>query len=395
MSSGDSIALVGGKVYPSPAEPPIEDATVLIREGTIAAVGSRPSVDVPSDLPRLDCSGRTILAGFWNSHVHFFERKWANADTIPDGELARQLRDMLTSYGFTSAFDTGSSWDNTRAIRDRIESGEVPGPRIYSTGEALLAKSAMPPPRILGVLGFMPFDAPEISAPSQAVEASRKLLTEGVDAIKIHLQPPPPPNAPFPVEAIAPTVDEAHRAGKPVFVHPTSGEDVMRSVEAGVDVIAHTTPGSGAWEEPLLRAMKQADVAVTPTLTLWRSAMRHDRASVQERFTRTAIDQLRAWVEIGGTALFGTDLGAVDYDPSGEYALMERAGMSFPQILESLTLAPATRFGHSDRCGRIAVGMQADLVAIEGDPTLDVFRLASVAHTWRAGRMLYNVDTPI
>jgi hypothetical protein len=58
----------------------------------------------------LDCSGLTITAGFWNSHVHFFERKWANAATIPAPELTRQLQEMLTRYGFTSVFDLGSMW---------------------------------------------------------------------------------------------------------------------------------------------------------------------------------------------------------------------------------------------------------------------------------------------
>ena len=84
--------------------------------------------------------------------------------------------------------------------------------------------------------------------------------------------------------------------------------------------------------------MKKRRVALTPTLTLWKSAMRHDRISAQEQFANTAIGQLRAWVASGRAVLFGTDLGAVDYDPSEEYALMAEAGMSFRQILASLLL---------------------------------------------------------
>ena len=93
---------------------------------------------IPQNAQILECPRMTVTAGFCNSHVHFFERKWANvADTPPD-EVARQLRDMLTRYGFTSVFDTGSMWDNTRCLRDRINSGEVPGPRLRSTGEGLV-----------------------------------------------------------------------------------------------------------------------------------------------------------------------------------------------------------------------------------------------------------------
>jgi len=385
------LALVGGTIYASPTEEPIQDGVVLIQDGKIVAVGSSTSIEVPQTVQSLDCSGLTITAGFWNSHVHFFERKWANAATIPGPELGRQLQDMLTQYGFTSVFDTGSMWENTRGLRNRIESGEVPGPRIRSTGEALVAPGAVPSERILSILGFMTFPAPEITDAAQASEASRKLLEEGVDGIKLHLQTPPPPNPPFPESAIAAAVSEAHRSGKPVFVHPNSAADVLAAVRGGVDVIAHTTPRSGPWDETLLTTMKEERVALTPTLTLWKSAMRHDRITAQDQFANTAIDQLRAWVASGGTVLFGTDIGAVDYDPSEEYALMEQAGMSFRQILASLTVAPAERFGESEQLGRIAAGLQADLVVLKDDPFNDIRALGVVQYTLRAGKIIYRL----
>src|SRR6266851_5761987 len=111
--TGD-LALVGGTINVSPTEEPIRDGVVLIQGGKIAAVGRRAVVQVPQTVQSIDCSGRTITAGFWNSHVHFFERKWANAATIPAPELNRQLQDMLTRYGFASVFDIGSMWENTR-----------------------------------------------------------------------------------------------------------------------------------------------------------------------------------------------------------------------------------------------------------------------------------------
>src|SRR6266852_4913045 len=122
------LALVGGTIYVSPTEAPIHKGVVLIRDGKIAAVGSKALLAVPEAGQSLDCSGLTITAGFWNCHVHFFERKWANAADIPAPELGAQLQDMLTRFGFTSVFDLSSMWDNTRRLRDRIESGEVPGP---------------------------------------------------------------------------------------------------------------------------------------------------------------------------------------------------------------------------------------------------------------------------
>src|SRR5436305_470977 len=103
-------AIVGATIYISPTEEPIRDGVVLIEDGRIAAVGSKASVAIPAGTETLDCSGMTMTAGFWNSHVHFFERKWANAETIPVAELGRQLQDMLTRYGFTNVFDLSSKW---------------------------------------------------------------------------------------------------------------------------------------------------------------------------------------------------------------------------------------------------------------------------------------------
>lgn len=389
-SPNGDLALVGGTIYVSPTEEPIRDGVVLIEGGKIAAVGNRMSLKVPQSTQSLDCSGHTITAGFWNSHVHFFEKKWASVATIPAPELSRQLEDMLTRYGFTSVFDTGSMWENTRRLRDRIESGEVLGPRIRSTGEALVAPSAIPPERILSIMGYMTFPAPEIAHAAQAVTASRKLLAEGVDGIKLHLQTPPPPNPPFPGSAIPAAAEEAHRLGKPVFVHPNSRADILAAVRGGVDIIAHTTPRSGPWDKTLLSAMKERNVALTPTLSLWKSFMRHDRISAQEQFADTAIGQLRAWVDAGGTVLFGTDLGAVDYDPSEEYLLMAEAGMGFREILASLTTEPAARFGESKQLGRIAAGLQADLVILKDDVSENIRGLAAVQYTLRAGKIVYR-----
>ena len=157
------LALVGGTVYVSPTEHPIRDGVVLIRAGKIDTVGSRPQVQIPRSAQIIDCSGLTITAGFWNSHVHFFERKWANVATIPAPELTRQLQEMLARYGFTSVFDLGSMWENTRRLRDRIESGEVTGPRIRSTGEALVPPGALPSEQVLNLMGTIKFPAPEIA----------------------------------------------------------------------------------------------------------------------------------------------------------------------------------------------------------------------------------------
>ena len=118
------LALVGGTIHADPTAAPIADGVVLIQAGKISAVGSsagsRAPVKLPPTVPTLDCAGGAITAGFWNSHMHFFERKWADVAAIPAAELGRQLQGMLTRYGFTSVFDLSSLWENTRRLRGRI-----------------------------------------------------------------------------------------------------------------------------------------------------------------------------------------------------------------------------------------------------------------------------------
>ena len=370
------MALVGGTIYVTPEADPIRDGIVFIQDGKVAAASG---ATVPPDTEVVNCAGLTITAGFCNSHVHFFERKWANAAAIPAAELMRQLQDFLTRYGFTTVFDLSSPWQNTRVLRDRIESGEVPGPRIRSTGQGLLAPGVLPPEAVNNLMGLMKYPIATTADATAAGAAAKRLVHEGVNGIKLFLKS-------FPVAGIAAAVAEARRAAMPVFVHPTDGADVLAALRAGVDVIAHTTPQSGPWDDKLLAAIKRA--ALTPTLTLWKHYMRHDRLSTQEQMTQTAVGQLRAWIGAGGSVLFGTDLGAVEPDPAEEYALMAAAGMSFRQILASLTTTPGERFGRP--MGRIAAGLDADITVLNGDPAKDIRALADVRYTLRAGKIVYR-----
>jgi imidazolonepropionase-like amidohydrolase len=386
-----ALALVGGTIYVGPTEDPIRDGVVIIRGGKIDAVGQRSSLQIPQNLETLDCAGLTIVAGFWNSHVHFMERQWAGAADIPAAELSRQLQAMLTRYGVTSVFDTGSSWDNTRRLRDRIESGELPGPRIRSTGEILVPKGGSIKSDILDVIGSMRIQTPEIADVESALAASKKLLDAGADGIKLYAATWYPPFVTLPESAMLAASEEAHRRGKPVFAHPTNRTGLLAALRGGADILVHTTPQSGAWDETVLSAMKERGVALIPTLKLWKYELRHDRVSARERFAGLGIGQLRAWLASGGAVLFGTDVGYMnDYDPSDEYDLMAEAGMSFRQILASLTAAPAQRFGASKQLGRIAPGFTADLVILGRDPSKDVRGFGAVQYTIRDGVIIYR-----
>lgn len=382
------LAFVGATLYTSADAAPVPDAVVLVKDRKIAAAGSR-SVAVPHGFEIVDCSNCAITPGLWNSHVHFFERKWARAAETPARELERQLQDAFLRFGFTGAFDLSSLWENTAKLRERIESGEVAGPLIRSTGEGLVSPGALPSDTVTRMMGVMPTPMPEVDDVAQATKAAKALLEKGADAIKLFVQSAASGAPAFSIEIISAVAEEAHRVGRLVFAHPATGDDVLTAIRGGADVIAHTTPHSGAWSDAIFEAVRERTPALTPTLALWQYFSRHDRLSAQEQTVDTAAGQLRGWIAAGGTVLFGTDLGAVEPDPLPEYRLMESAGMSFAEILASLTSMPAQLSADESHPGRITAESAADLVVVRGDPGTDIGALANVRFTLRGGRVIF------
>ena len=390
-AASTSLALVGGTIYFSPTDAPIANGIVVMRDGKIVAVGPKLSVQIPPGTETLDCAGSTITAGFWNSHVHFMERKWSDPAKIPAAELTRELQGMLTQYGFTNVFDTGSVLENTRAIRDRIESGEVLGPRIRTTGPIIYPKGGAGTPELLDVIGAMRSSMPEVSTPEEARAAAKQSLDGGSDGIKLYAATWYPPFAELPEDAMRAAIEEAHARHKPAFAHPTNVKAMLAAVRAGVDVVVHTTPQRGEWDQNVLNTLKQAHVAIIPTLKLWRYELRHERMTIRDQFVASSVAQLHAWLGANGEILFGTDVGYMnDYDTSDEYSLMAEAGMNARQILASLTTAPASRFGDEAHTGRLMPGAAADLVVLRDDPTKNVRAFANVRYTIRNGVVIYD-----
>jgi imidazolonepropionase-like amidohydrolase len=131
---------------------------------------------------------------------------------------------------------------------------------------------------------------------------------------------------------------------------------------------------------------------MVPTLKIFPHELRREKVppAIVERILGTAQAQLRAFAEAGGQVLFGTDVGYMpDYDPTDEYVYMHAAGLTYAQILTSLTTAPADRFGRASRTGRLAVGLDGDVAVVEGDPAQDLRALARVRYALRQGRVVF------
>jgi imidazolonepropionase-like amidohydrolase len=384
-TTSTALALRGATIYAAPDQDPIRDGVVLIRDGTIAAVGTPSDVAIPAGTAALDLTGTTLVAGFWNSHVHFSGPQWADAGTAPPARLNRAFQDMLTRWGFTTVVDTGSSLDNTLALRRRVAGG-VDGPAIFTTGDILF------PPGSAERLGAAATRY-QVDTPERATAAARDLLDRGADAIKVYAQTFWNLDVKLSPAVLAAVVAHAHGRHAQVFAHPSNREGLYNSVDAGVDVLMHTTPQIGPWGHDLIARMRAAHIALVPTLTLWRFELSREQApqSDIDAFQKRGTAQLREYFEAGGTILFGTDVGYMsDFTTLEEFQKMAEAGMGFRGILASLTTAPAAQRGLAERTGRIAAGFAADLTALDEDPAANVGAFARVRYTIRGGRIIYD-----
>jgi imidazolonepropionase-like amidohydrolase len=380
-ANAQTLALVGGSVYASPDATPLPDAVVVTTGGAITAIGRRGEVQIPADARIIDCTGKTIVAGFWNSHVHFTQEPWRNAANAPVASLEEHMRAMLTKWGFTTVWDLGSDPNDTLALRRRIAANEVAGPNIFLAG-SIFPKGGHPV--------YLPAEMklPEAATPDEATQMARGYLAMGLDGMKLftgaYMGSKPVVNMDVAVAKAA--VDVAHAQGRPVFAHPQNQIGVDTVIAAGVDILAHTSPGQPTTAEQLVQ-FKLHGTALIPTLALFTTVVLDP--GMAARLVESGVNQLKAFSDNGGVVLFGTDVGFTKlYDTTLECELMHRA-LSERQVLASLTTNPAQYFKAAKK-GRVELGFDADLAVLDDDPVADVHNLAKVAYTLRAGQVIYQ-----
>ena len=388
------LAIVGATVYPSPVAAAFEKATVLLRDGRIERVGTMAEVRVPAGVTVIDATGMTMVAGFWNSHVHLIVPDLLNAKSRPAAVLDAALQRMLTRWGFTAVFDVASGPGNSLALRARIESGELAGPLVLTVDAPFYPQNGTPV-YVRKTYEENGWPSAEVATASEAVARARQQIADGADGVKLFTGAILGPNDVLPMDAaIAKSVvDVAHARRKIAFAHPTDLRGLEIAMDAGVDVLAHPTPGAGPWPASLVERIATRGMALVPTLELIEIELRRSGAPqpVLERFAREAAQQVKAYADARGTILFGTDVGYIDaVDTARELRLMADAGLDWRAILASLTTNPAARYGFAARKGRIAAGMDADLVLLGSDPARDPAAFADVRITLRGGKVLYR-----
>lgn len=388
-------ALRGVKLYPAPDAPPVDDGVVLVREGRIVGVGTRDAA--PRGVAPLapGCDGGVVVAGFQNSHVHLNGAVFANARTAKAATLQDGLTALLTRYGFTTAFDIASDRDNTLALRQRMDQGELKGPRLLTAGLPLFPPQGLPvyldhfDPAFLAKL-------PQPASVAAALATVRQNLDAGAEATKLFLVTPqrnrPPQRMAADIAEAA--AAETHRRGHLVFAHPTDLDGVRAALRAGVDILAHPPLGvPGPWPTELLDALRAAGVHMVPTLKLLRYELAKEQVPPAQAgpVLQDSVREFGRFAAAGGKVLFGTDVDYMeDSDPTEEYELLAQAGLRPMQILASLTTTPAERWNEASRRGRLMPGMDADIVVLDGDPAQSVRHFANVKCALRGGRVIFS-----
>jgi imidazolonepropionase-like amidohydrolase len=381
IGRAQDLAITHASVYSAPGAPIRKNITVVIRHGVIAGVGER--LRIPKDIETISCQGCVVLAGFWNAHVHFMEPKWNDAAHQTADKLTRQMSDMVTHSGFTTVVDTGSDGENTTALRQRVESGEVLGPRIITSGLPIFPAHALPyylaglPEELKAKLG-------QPDTPAEAAAFVDKNRAVGSDIVKLFTGSIVSPDhiIPMQVPIARAAADEAHRYGQLVFSHPSNLEGTRVAIDAHVDVLAHSPELTSGIDEAILRRMIAQHMTIIPTLKLF-SGDDH-------------IANIRAldyqFHQLGGSLVYGTDTGFLtDYDQGEEFRQLTQAGFGFRDVLAMLTTAPAELFHLSQREGKVVPGMRGDLTILSEDPAsghLEAF--TKVRFTIRAGNVIWR-----
>jgi imidazolonepropionase-like amidohydrolase len=395
---GADVAWTHARIYASPDSAAVVDGTILVHDGRIAAIGSTGQVKVPTEVKTIDLHQGIVVAGFWNNHVHLMTPPLLKAAQRSDAELSRELTQMLTRWGFTTVFDTASLLSNTNLIRARIAAGHVAGPTILTVGDPFYPKGGTP----IYAKQFMQdngFPDEEITNSADAVARAQRQIHDGADGVKLFAGAIVGGEVgvlPMPLDQARALVAAAHAQGKPVFAHPSNLDGLNVSMESGVDVLAHTTPMTGPWPPELTARILAHHMALIPTLTLFEVEAKKfgEPADESKNDMDAAVQQVQVYSKAGGQILFGTDVGYTDaYDTTEEYRQLGRV-LDWRQILASLTVAPAERFGYAAHKGRLVPGMDADLVVLADDPAKDVAAFAHVRLTMRAGRTLYEAKAP-
>jgi imidazolonepropionase-like amidohydrolase len=406
-AQADTVVVTADRMIDVLAGRVVDHPQITIVDGRIAAVAAQNSA-VPAGARRVDLTGMTLLPGLIDMHTHI------TSDPRYGGYHALEFTDNFWTVvgvasakktveaGFTTIRNVGSGNFDDVAIKQGIEQGIVPGPRIVPATYAIGATG--------GHCDSTEFP-PSISVPSPAVANGptelramvRKLRKYGAEVIKfcgtggVFSKTDTVGGQQYSLEEMKALVDEAHMLGLKVAVHAHGTSGIKDAIRAGVDTIEHA---SLADEEAFALAKQHGtyfsmDIYNDDYILsdgekngMFKESLDKERAiGLKQRQT------FQAAVKAGVKMIFGTDAGVY---PNGynarQFATMVKWGMTPMQAIQAATANAAEALGRTADVGAIAVGRYGDLIAVAGDPLADVTRLQSVAFVMKGGDVVKGGD---
>ena len=375
------------------------DWEVLVEGERIAAVG--PHLAMPAGTRVIDLPGDTIMPGMIEGHGHLFlhpynETSWD--DQVLHEPLAlRTARAIVHARatlmaGFTSERDLGTEGAGFAdvGLKQAIDQGIVPGPRLIVATKAIVAEGAY------GPKGFepgvkVPQGAQEVSGVDEMVRAARDQIAAGADVVKMyadyHYMPKGPSRATLTQAELAAGAATAHDAGRLAAVHAATAEGMRRAIAAGVDTIEH---GYGGTPE-IFKAMHDKGIALCPTLAASDAVSRYRGWNGQEPAPAAVEENRRSFrmaLAAGVSICMGGDVGVYTHGENWrEMVLMQQVGMPALAVLTAATSGNAHIF-HLAEVGSLKPGLLADIIAVEGDPTKDVAAVKAVRLVMKSGALV-------
>ncbi len=408
--SPDFTILKAARLIDGNGGPVAEQAAIMLHGDTISQIGTQETVQAPegASVREVDYGDATILPGLVDSHVHLIGigdgRAGDELVTLPDEVLtvqaAQNVRRHLYS-GVTTVRDCGAKNRTTFLLRDAVEMGIVPSPRLVLAGR---------PVAIIG--GHLSYFGIQATGEDECRAAVRQLIKEGADFIKItatggstrtsfSLRPS------FNVDELSAICEEAHKFGKHAAAHCASSQGMANVLDAGIDTIIHgvhkEADGSDVYRPEITEKIAEQGVYVNPTLggAVTRIRMLENASDlspaeqvdldVMRQASEVRMENVARMVDAGVIMSAGSDTAWGFYqmgDFQTEIEAHAMAGMSNMDAIVSATRDAAKSCWIDDSVGTLEQGKQGDVLVVSGNPNQDINALRNVADVYLAGNLV-------